>query len=185
MRNTFLVVVLTILASPPSVHAEELRRYVAVDRLNVRLSPDVDGKITNALNRGQSISVFEVKDGWARISKYYNGQAEGVSGDVARWVYNKHLVSEKQEQQVTSNSGGPLQEAMQGSDDYGIYKDAFESASTQLVADGTCSVRNFAEMGGWLRSSSFKPRPVYFTYCGEMVESNRIYLDVDSGEVFK
>jgi hypothetical protein len=36
-------------------------------------------------------------------------------------------------------------------------------------------------MGGWMKSTNKGPS-VYFTYCGGMRASNRIYLDVRSGE---
>lgn len=65
--------------------------YVNVNSLNVRLSPSSKGKVTNKLYRQQKVQVFEVKSGWARISKYYNGSVEGVSGKVARWASSKYL----------------------------------------------------------------------------------------------
>lgn len=65
--------------------------YVTADRLNVRLSPSPSGKVTNVLDRGQGLDVLEVKNGWARISRYYDGSIEGVRGEVARWVAARHL----------------------------------------------------------------------------------------------
>jgi uncharacterized protein YgiM (DUF1202 family) len=65
--------------------------YVTANALNVRLSPQSDGKITNKIYRQQKVEVFEIKSGWARISKYYDGSIEGVSGQVARWISKKYL----------------------------------------------------------------------------------------------
>jgi hypothetical protein len=65
--------------------------YVTADSLNVRLAPDSKAKITNKLYRQQKLYVFEVKGEWARISKYYSGATEIVSGEVARWVSAKYL----------------------------------------------------------------------------------------------
>ncbi len=41
--------------------------------------------------RQNRIDVFEVRNGWARISKYYDGRMEGLAGNVARWVSANHL----------------------------------------------------------------------------------------------
>jgi hypothetical protein len=65
--------------------------YVTADSLNVRLAPYSKAKITNKLYRQQKLNVFEVKGKWARISKYYSGVKERVSGEVARWVSVKYL----------------------------------------------------------------------------------------------
>lgn len=51
--------------------------YVTSDDLNVRLTPDKSGKITNTLYKRQKVEVFEVKGNWARISRYYDGGVEG------------------------------------------------------------------------------------------------------------
>ena len=65
--------------------------YVTADSLNVRLAPDSKAKITNKLYRQQKLNVFEVKGEWARISKYYSGIKERVTGEVARWVSAQYL----------------------------------------------------------------------------------------------
>ena len=48
-------------------------------------------KITNRLYRQNRVDVLEVRNDWARISKYYNGRVEGLSGNVARWISANHL----------------------------------------------------------------------------------------------
>ncbi|NOR45886.1 MAG: SH3 domain-containing protein, partial [Candidatus Delongbacteria bacterium] len=58
---------------------------------NVRLAHNPNGKITNKLYREQKVHVYEIKNTWARISEYYDGSKEGVSGKVARWVSKKYL----------------------------------------------------------------------------------------------
>ncbi|MGI0120165.1 SH3 domain-containing protein [Zooshikella sp. RANM57] len=88
------VLSLLLLFLPMFAHANADRAgtyYVTADSLNVRLSPNPKGKITNKLYRQQKLEVFEVKSGWARISKYYNGAVEGLSGNVARWVSAAYL----------------------------------------------------------------------------------------------
>ena len=69
--------------------------YVTARTLNVRLAPAANAKITNRLYRQNRVEVFEVRDGWARISRYYNGRVEGISGNVARWVAANHLATQR------------------------------------------------------------------------------------------
>lgn len=65
--------------------------YVAVDVLEERLAPEPNATVTNRIYRQQRVDVYETKNGWARLSRYYDGAIEGKSGQVARWVLAKHL----------------------------------------------------------------------------------------------
>ena len=67
------------------------RAYVTADRLNVRLAPELSGKIADVLHHGQKVDVLELQGQWARISRYYDGSIEDLSGGVARWVAIEHL----------------------------------------------------------------------------------------------
>lgn len=69
--------------------------YVYDDYLEEFLAPSFKAKVTNKIYRGQKVDVMELKAGWARVSRYYSGDVEGVSGKVARWVVAKGLVSTK------------------------------------------------------------------------------------------
>ena len=106
IRSLAIVLTLTVLSVPIAAlaqggpanetdsHEEAIRTgaaYVTADRLNVRLAPSPSGKITNVLDRGQKVDVLEVQGEWARISRYYDGSIEGVSGGVARWVSTRYL----------------------------------------------------------------------------------------------
>ena len=46
--------------------------YVKETVLEERLAPSTDGSVTNRIYRGQKVEVFEIKDGWARVSKFYD-----------------------------------------------------------------------------------------------------------------
>ncbi len=159
--------------------------YVTSETLNVRLAESRNGKITNTLYKRQKVEVFEVKEGWARISQYYNGAVEGLSGDVARWVFAEYLsASRPSEEKIVSNNS-PVANAIKTSDDFSKYQSVFISASEKLINNGNCRLSDFEEMGGWMRSSNHKPKSVYFTYCGGMTKSNRIYLNTTTGKTFK
>ncbi len=159
--------------------------YVTSGDLNVRLSPNKTGKITNTLYKRQKVEVFEVKNGWARISRYYDGGVEGVSGNVARWVYAKYLSTNRPTEEILTNLNSPVAKSVKSSDNFTKYQDVFVSASDKLIKAGKCSLGDFKEMGGWMRSANHKPKPIYFTYCGAMTKSNRIYLNAATGDIFR
>ncbi|EPW6982130.1 SH3 domain-containing protein [Vibrio parahaemolyticus] len=159
--------------------------YVIANELNVRLSPNTKGKITNVLYNGQLVHVFEYSNGWARISKYYDGSVEGFDGQVARWVSSEYLSNDKPVP-TKSNPSNRLEAAIDDSDDYASYKTTFLSVSRELINSGICSIEDFEYQGGWIRSVNYKPRKVYFTYCGEHgKKSGRIYFEPSSGGVFR
>ena len=58
----------------------------------------------------------------------------------------------------------------------------FAKAARELINDGTCTEDDFKEMGGWMASTT-RGKGIYFTYCGGMTLSNKIYLDAVSGSV--
>lgn len=81
--------------------------------------------------------------------------------------------------------GGEYTVAVQGSDDFNKYQAAFEKAAKELVESGRCSVSQLQETGGFWKSTNHKNKPIYFTYCGAAHVSNRIYLDVSTGQIFQ
>lgn len=92
IRSTLLVVVACLV--PQLVIAEATKPgtyYVTTLTLNVRLAPDANARITNKLHRQQLVEVYEVRNGWARISRYYDGEVEGLTGQVAEWVAARYL----------------------------------------------------------------------------------------------
>ncbi|PKG39734.1 SH3 domain-containing protein [Psychromonas sp. Urea-02u-13] len=151
--------------------------YVSANRLSVRLGPSTTASITNALNRKQKVEVFEVKNGWARVSKYYNGSIEGEIGQVARWVSAKYLSYTKPTDAFTNNT--QLEKSIKNSDNYSQYRKNFILVSDKLIKQGRCSIADYKEMGGWVRSTTHKPKPMYFTYC----DGSKVYINAKNGKV--
>lgn len=159
--------------------------YVVTSRkLNVRLAPNKNGVIANTLSKGQRVEVFEFKDGWARISRSYDGEAEGLTGTVARWVVEEDISTNFYPENKKVKTDSAIENAIKSSEDFSKYQSIFISASEKLIKSGKCNLGDFKEMGGWWRSSSHNPKPIYFTYCGGMNINNRIYLNVVSGAIF-
>ena len=67
------------------------------------------------------------------------------------------------------------------SDDYDQYRTVFVAAAKELIENGHCTVAEFEQWGGFTRSVSRSSR--YFLYCGGFHLSNRIYLNVTTGEL--
>lgn len=190
------VALLLLVAALPARSASE--SWVTTDRLNRRTCPDTRCGTVGILMFREKATVYEEKDGWARISKYYdascrNGQSDYVdsgnaacigsngivAGEFAEWVSMNYLSIVRPPDPGSGATGS--YSLVSGSDDYGTYKDAFAKAASSLVDSGQCTVRDFRNMGGWMKSMTDKSRPIYFTYCGQ----DRLYLNAETGEVFR
>ena len=55
-------------------------------------------------------------------------------------------------------------------------------AAEALITSGQCTVSDFADVGGFTKSTS-EGAGIYFTYCGG--GSDRIYLDVATGRTYR
>lgn len=86
---------------------------------------------------------------------------------------------------MLSGMGGVTVAGIEKSDDALRYREQFNSAANSLIAQGLCSASDFQEMGGWVKSTTHRDKPIYFTYCGGMTAENRIYLDVSTGATFR
>lgn len=172
------------------------------DSLNRRTCPSGECGVVGKLFFREKATVKEIKNGWARISKYYNascvnGQSEFVDsgnracdkkngivkGKFAEWVSLKYLSKTRPPDPVSAATG--IAALVSASDGFRRHRDAFVKATGMLIKQGRCTASDFKEMGGWLKSTNHKKSTVYFTYCGGFRNDNRIYLDVSDGRVFK
>ena len=186
MTRVALTVFITIFTASIAFAASQLPGdfIVTAGTLNVRLAANKAGKVTNKLYRQQEVEVFEINNGWARISQYYVGETEGLSGDVARWVSATHLSAKRPvEEKIIVDS--PIVEAIISSDDLATYRDTFVSVSKELVKAGECKLSDFKDIGGWWRSAEHKPKSVYYTFCGNASNNHRIFVNTDTGKTFR
>jgi uncharacterized protein YgiM (DUF1202 family) len=157
---------------------------VTADSLNVRQAANETGKVTGKLFQREKVEVFEVKNGWARISEYYNEKINGQSSKVARWVFATHLSAPRPTaRKATANS--PIINAIKSSDDLAMHQDTFVWISEELVTSGECKLSDFEDIGGWWRSVDHKPRPVYYTYCGGAINNHRVFVNTATGTTFR
>ncbi|GLR05733.1 hypothetical protein GCM10007906_33210 [Vibrio hyugaensis] len=162
--------------------APEITEYYVTDRrINVYNKPDNQSLIVDALYKGEKVSVLEKADGWFRLSDYIVYEEGGE--ETAEWVDAKGL-SDSQPVIKEQERLEILDSYLQKSDDLKVHIDMFRNKTQQLLDDETCTPSDFEELGGWVRSVTYKKRNVYFIYCGGLEQENKIYLDVDKGEIF-
>ncbi len=155
--------------------------YVIERRINVYNKPDHNALVVDTLYKGEKVSVLEKTNGWSRISSYLVYEEGGE--ETAEWLDSKGLSDAQpviKEQERLEILDGYLQK----SDDLIEHIGVFREKTQQLLNDETCHPDDFEELGGWVRSVTYQQRNVYFIYCGGMQQQNKIYLDVDSGEIF-
>ena len=155
--------------------------YVTERRINVYNKPEHQALVVDSLYKGEKVSVLEKVDGWFRLSDYIVYEEGGE--ETAEWVDSKGLsdaepvIKEHERLEI-------LDGYLQKSDDLKTHLDMFRNKTQQLLDDETCDPSDFEELGGWVRSVTYKTRNVYFIYCGGLEQENKIYLDVDKGEIF-
>ena len=186
-----VTVLLTACAEQPTssvetTHAEPSDKYwVTSDRLNRHTCPSTDCGIVGQLVFREGTDVFEDKDGWARVSQYYDascasGRSEYVdSGDsrcdpengivdgkFAEWV-EADFLSEDRPPDPAADAAG-VEALISGSDDFQKYRSAFAQAAQSLISSGRCREADFRELGGWIKSTKWGIHltQVTTTYCG-------------------
>lgn len=172
--------------------------WVTTDRTDRHTCPSTKCGVAGRLMFREGVEVLERKGDWVRITKTYSASciggkseyvkggdksctsANGVNdGKFAEWVQAKDLNASRPEDPALGASGDDA--LIKGSDDYRTYKTQFAKAARQLISDGACTEGDFQEMGGWMASSN-RGQGMYFTYCGGLILSNKVYLDVKTGK---
>lgn len=176
------------------------KSWVTVDRLPRRTcGSDSCGSVGSLFFR-EGVEPKERAGNWVRISDYYPAPCEAnrliyvdegdaecsqrngfKDGKIAEWVLAEHLSLERPAD--PAQTATDAEKLIAQSDDFHLYRDVFTAAANRLLANGKCTAADFKEIGGWIKSTERRNEPVYFTYCGGMTLSNKIYLDARSGEV--
>jgi hypothetical protein len=173
--------------------------WVTSDRLNRRTCPSTECGIVGQLMHREMVTVSEVRGEWGRISDYYDASCSNsrseyvdsgnanctaengiISGEFAEWTSMLYLSRQRPADPGAGASG--VAALVSGSDDYRTYKDAFIKAAQGLIQREQCTEADFTGFGGWVKSTNYRDRPVYFIYCGRMHIDNRIYLDASTGQ---
>lgn len=185
--------------APESVDGQEM--WVTSERVNIRSCPMETCGRTGGAQQGYRILILEERDGWGRIDEPIPAMCENgttwliddgdkrclpengvVDGMMARWVNLKFLSTDKPEK--TADPAACAGGFLSSSDNYATYADTFCLTARQLIDDGECTERDFADFGGWSASVQYS-QGTFFTYCGGMMLENKIYLDAKTGRVFR
>ncbi len=169
----------------PAVAAkpEVMDFYVDATTLSIRDMPDLNAypDVDKQLYRGDKVHLLEKKAGWGRISEYFVYEDGGP--EVAEWISLEGLTVEPPvitpEERTKTLIG-----YIESSDDFLLHQEKFLSTTDTLLKEGSCSPKDFEELGGWVRSLTFGEQPVYFIYCGGLSQTNKIYLNVQTGKIF-
>lgn len=171
--------------------------WVFVRELWEQTCPSAECGGVNRIYYGQKVDVYQVHEGWARITERYHALCEGgvspsvrfgnnrcnnlngFSADsrVANWVPADSLTGQR-----PPDLGAHVSEDakfLAGSDDIDLYERQFLAGAKEMVRQGLCTEAEIASSGGYLRSVNSDRKSVYFTICGD----KRPYLDVSTGRV--
>ncbi|MES2663292.1 MAG: SH3 domain-containing protein [Pseudomonadota bacterium] len=180
--------------------------WVSANSLNKRTCPNLSCGIVGRLVKDNSVQVYEEKNDWVRVTPYTavlcekninefviagNSECSKENGvqdnQMAEWTYKEYLIfempnhlSEEKIEKLPHDYS-----FVNGSDDYTYYEKVFNAVSLELIRKEECSEEDFHRTGGWLKSMSQKNEPIYFAYCGGWKPGNRVYLNVDTGKIFK
>ena len=180
----------------PSQAAREM--WVTSERLDIRSCPNTKCGRTGWLLSGNRVEILEETNGWGRISEPLialcedgitfqiddgNNRCDAENGIVddmiTKWVEMAHLTSSKPA--PVADPADCSSGFLSGSDNYAKYSKVFCEVSRKLIEDGECTEKELKESGGWWASTT-RPQGTFFTYCGGMSLSDKIYLDVSTGE---
>ncbi|WP_019881724.1 MULTISPECIES: hypothetical protein [unclassified Methylophilus] len=139
--------------------------YVKETVLEERLAPNSKGKVTNKIYRQQKVDVLEVKGGWGRVSRYYDGEVAGEKGQVARWVLisglSPKLPSDLAQPTIKSDPR-ILKDAIPKVGENGLNENDIKilnKGATKILNSGQCAIIQYAD------KSASKPN-TYFVNCG-------------------
>lgn len=144
----------------------------------------------------ESAHVYEIADGWARVTEPYDASCAGgrseyvdsgeaacteangiTNGRFAEWVEVSALSTPRPADSAATAIATADESLVAQSDDLQRHRRAFASAAAQLIADSRCTRQDFLEMGGWMKSvNQYRDQPVYFTYCDGMTNAGSISM---------
>ena len=159
---------------------KDMDYYVTSGRLNVRAYPDTNSSIRAVLQKGDKITAEEISGDWVRIGGY---EVHDSGKDMAQWVHMSYLSHKKPI--ITAKERRKMTTALiKKSDDFNTYQDVFIETTQKLIGSGDCKIEDFELINGWIRSITYKDDPIYFIYCGGTEHRHKIYLNVETGQIY-
>jgi hypothetical protein len=172
----FLTLIITFSSSLFAIATGPGKYYVTTSSLKIRLGPNIKAVHHYNVYKDKKLKVYEVKDNWARISRYRTTYVNNEFIKVAKWVYAKYLMK------IQRKEISYLEKLISKSDNYMQHKETFLSISKRLYKEKTCQLSDFRKMRGWIR---LRGTEKYFTYCGGYGRSSKIYINMITGKATK
>ncbi len=155
--------------------------YVSVDSAEIRRQPSKAAPSEGTAYLGEHIEALGHQEDWIRIAPIY--QLEDDAEPTSQWlpldVVDDEPISTTSEQWAQA-----IISYIDKSDDFSENEEAFVKATQSLLIEKQCRASDFVEIGGWVKSINYKD-DVYFTYCGGLETSDKIYLNVKTGRIFR
>ena len=167
--------------------------------LKVRLAPTTRSVHSYSIYKNQKVSVYEIQNNWARISKYTTTSVQGNVTRTAKWVYGKYITPlnsttstqkntykkpkktlKKSVRKQPKKRNSRLTKAISGSDGFNKHSKVFIAVSEELIHKRVCKVSDFRKTRGWMELKADK---MYFAYCGGFSKRNKLFLDINTSEV--
>jgi len=211
MRSSFLLAAVLLAAcsgAPEESMQDEQsssnadKMWVTSQYLDRHTCPSKNCGVVGRLMFRESANVLETQGEWVRITDNYDASCVGAvsefvdsgnaqcvpqngvtDGQFAEWVLASSLSKDRPAD--PAETAAQSERIVAQSDDFAQHRKAFVKAANQLISAGRCTPAEIEEMGGWVKSSTERNRPIYFTYCGGMTIANRLYLDVETGEIYQ
>lgn len=182
-------------------NSSEGKLWTIVQYADRRSCPSQTCGVVGRLGFREAATPLEVKNGWTRTTKYYDGACENgrsryvdkgqadcsaangfEGGKFAEWVRSDQLSATRPPD--PADTATDSEKLVAQSDDFNLHRATFAKVARQLIDEGRCTAGDFEEQGGWVKSvNQYRDQPVYFTYCGGMTAANKIYMNAATGTV--
>jgi hypothetical protein len=190
-------------SEPVSPTPQVKKMWVITDRADRKACPDEKCGSVGMLFFREGVNALEEREGWVKITALIDAACEGnksafvkegnascsssngiIDGKYYEWVNKASLSTMRPEDPAKKATGDYT--LIKDSDDYRLHKDVFAKTAQALIEQNTCTAQDFKEQGGWMKSVNPETRkkPIYFTYCGGINMSNKIYLNARTGKVY-
>jgi hypothetical protein len=141
--------------------------------------PNFESQVVGKTELRELVKVYEQNGRWSRVQSWIN-ETTGKS----QWIYSEHLSTEHpgitvQERYRT------IKALIAGTDDFEQNEARFIELTDTALKSKQCREEDLAQMQGWIRSFNYPDEPIYYSYCGGLEVEDKLYINLDNGDVFR
>jgi hypothetical protein len=153
--------------------------FVISPGVEVFAKPTFESQVVGKTELREVVKVYEERNRWSRVQSWVN-ETTGKS----QWIYNEHLSLE--------NPGDTVQERYRDikqlivrTDDFEQHEARFIELTDQVLQSQQCSQSDLEQLQGWIRSFNYPDEPIYYSYCGGLDVEDKLYINLDNGDIFR